>query len=231
MPKHTLPFYCALLAGAACSSDDDDAFTSSVSGADDGATGPGTSTSASSTTGATATSAGMSTGTASTSTSTTGPSTTGPGTTADGSSGDGSCIVSEECPDDEVCANDGSCVDALDCDYVLRILELTGVPCDDGVGAAEVSWMMWRGERLVYESQIDSCPLGWLGDAAPYVTTDQTAVWRFYEHDALADDELFYFCFDADCGPIPVEYLHDGGWAGTVDNGLYYLDIEILPIC
>lgn len=215
-----------------CSSDeggeDATSFTATTvaTTAETGTTVDDPSASASSTAGTSATST-------STSTSTTSPTST-TDATADSSSGDAGCSTSNDCADDEVCAGnglDGACIDALNCEYMIRILELTGVTCEDGVGDAEVSWMMWRGERLVFESQIDSCPLGWLDDAAPYTPTDQTVTWRFYEHDTLADDELFYFCFEADCGPIPVTYLHDGGWTGTVDNDLYYLDIEILPIC
>lgn len=140
-------------------------------------------------------------------------------------------MFSDDCSPTEVCTSSAVCVDALSCEYEIRILELTGVSCDDGVGVAEVLWRMFLGDQLVHESEIAECPLGWPGDVAPYTPTDQAVQWRFVEIDTLKDDPIFNACFEApDCGPISVTALHDGGWAGTVES-VYYIEMEILPTC
>lgn len=151
-------------------------------------------------------------------------------TAGDGADSPTTCAINDDCAADEIC-NAGDCVDALSCDYELRILALTGTSCDEPTGSAEVRWEMLRGMRVVHASETSSCPLSWPGDVAPYATTEQTFELVFYEVDPVFDDDLFTFCWDAACGPVPADILHDGGWSGTTTRGTYYFEIELEPAC
>ncbi len=133
------------------------------------------------------------------------------------------CTVNTDCDYDEVCVTE-ACMPADYFFYEIVISRFEPASCADGFGGSEIYFKYFEHDMLTTTSSSTSCPAHWPNDVLEY---DSSLAFQvdFWEADVIYDDLLASFCFSEGCGPIPVEYLHEGGWSGMA--GDFYLDIEI----
>lgn len=155
----------------------------------------------------------------------------GEGSTSSGDGGVDECSSNEDCDVSEICAYE-TCTPSDEVAWEVAIIYFEPGGCRDGWGTAEVFYRYYVGTEVSFESSVQDCPSSWSEDWLPYDPLDGFLV-EFWELDAFFDDFFTSICWTddfGDCGPLPQEVLHDGGFSGYTDDGVYYFELVAEPV-
>jgi len=158
---------------------------------------------------------------------------------SDGASGDtstdtgepGGCVGNEDCDVSEICAFE-MCTPSELFSWEMSIVYFEPYRCGDGWGSAEIFYRYYQDDGLVLESTTAGCPANWAGIWSAYDPLSDFRV-DFWELDFLFDDYFTTVCWPdelGDCGPIPPEVLHDGGFFGYTGDEVALFELILEPV-
>jgi hypothetical protein len=149
---------------------------------------------------------------------------TGEDTLVDGCSSNAECATQEACVE-------GTCHDTdllsfdVSVDYFLPIADR----CGDGIGddVVELFYYVYADGVLTFVSPFENCPAEW-ADVWAYEPTEPLQV-EFWEEDIASNDLIFILCWDdgfGECGQVPKEILHDGGYEDFINGHIIELSFD-----